>query len=180
MLVYLAHRRLLDLACAERLEPAEGFYDRWRASTERQAWWLEVCAWVGAILAEPIYWQRVPTFRHVRAGTPGYAVHAESDFGHNPHTINLWAPLVVTEARALRVGNHWTRPMGPGELVLFPGGVLHGSPDAVDDDRTSIDARFLIERDYRDTLNRSAVAGVRLAVGAYYGAPDELPPHRAT
>lgn len=176
MLVYLGHRRLLDIATLERFMPPEGFYQRWRESKALQAYWLEVCAWVGAVLGERVYWQRVPTLRDVRAGTVGYPLHAESDFGHNVHTVNLWAPLVPTEPRALRVGTHWSRAMEPGELVLFPGALLHGSPDAVEQDRLSIDARFLIDRDYRDSLNRSRVVGTRLAAPAYYGEPGELPP----
>jgi hypothetical protein len=180
VIVYLACGPLYELAQLERWEPPGGFYDRWRASPERQALWRAVCRWTCERLGEPLYWQRVPTFRHVRAGSAGYPLHREADFGHNRYTVNLWAPLVPALEGALLFGEvpgpapRHSRAIGPGQCILFPGNMPHGSPEALEADRWSIDARFLPERAYVDTEARSAVAGVRLAVGAYYGHPRDL------
>lgn len=122
--------------------------------------------------------QRVPSFRvHYPGAIASREFHRDSDYNHQPGTINYWLPL--TEAFATNTFWVETEPdsgefspieMVPGELLRFDALRLrHGSyANETGMSRVSLDFRVIPLSEHRYSGLRSGASGIPLQLGGYY------------
>jgi hypothetical protein len=134
--------------------------------------------WILPLYGEDLAVQRVPTFRVHRPG--GVAVsefHKDSDYNHQPATMNYWLPLT----RAFGTNSMWIEDT-PGSdtyspVVVARGEVFrfdavnnrHGNyPNHTDVSRVSFDFRAMPLREFVDHGKSTVNAGRRMDLDGYY------------
>jgi hypothetical protein len=133
---------------------------------------------IGPRYGEDLCVQRVPTFRvHYPGAVAVREYHRDSDYHHDPATINFWLPLTP----AFGTNTIWiesapdSADFAPVELV--PGQVLrfdavrltHGNQsNDTPATRVSFDFRVLPLRRYRDSGLSTVTSGRRLRLDDYY------------
>lgn len=127
---------------------------------------------------EDLVVQRVPTFRVHRPGAVAVSTfHKDSDFNHQPATVNHWLPLT----RAFSTNSMWIESApGAGDFApveVVPGEVLrfdavnyqHGNyANDTDVSRVSFDFRIIPMSEYQDTGLSTVNAGTRMDLTSYY------------
>jgi hypothetical protein len=131
-------------------------------------YWKRICAKMEHLFGEPLVCQRIPTVRHYHPHEKApYGRHQDTEFGHPSPLYNLWIPFTQVPKGLLHTATQENVAIGPGRALIFCSSDWHHvEPSPVE--RYSVDARFIPERLYHDTNERSAVAGVRIARGDYY------------
>jgi len=140
---------------------------------------------IAPLFGEPVYVQRVPTLRiSLPNGTAVSHFHRDSEFHHQPATVNFWLPL----SPAFGTNTVWIESapdrgdFGPADLV--PGQVLqfdainlrHGNRcNETGRTRVSFDFRVIPRRLYRSTGQYTVTSNMRMEIGEYYMTLDQLP-----
>jgi hypothetical protein len=134
--------------------------------------------WLAPRYDEDICVQRVPSFRvHYPHATASREFHRDSDYNHQPGTVNYWMPLT----EAFETNSVWieTEPgaeefhpvrLTPGHILRFDALRLkHGSlPNETGLSRVSFDFRVIPLSSHRYSGLRSGSSGVPLELGGYY------------
>jgi GTP cyclohydrolase FolE2 len=140
---------------------------------------------IAPLFAEPVYAQRVPTFRvSLPYGTAVARYHRDAEYHHQLGTINFWLPLT----RAFDTNTIWVeskprwedyRPVSllPGQVLQFDAVALrHGNQrNETGRTRVSFDFRVIPRSRYRSTGLRTVNSGIPLEPGQYYTAVSARP-----
>ena len=134
--------------------------------------------WILPQYGEDLAVQRVPTFRVHRPGSVAVSeFHKDSDYNHQPATLNYWLPLT----RAYGTNSMWIED-SPGSdtfspAVVEPGEVFrfdavnnrHGNyPNDTDTSRVSFDFRAIPLRLFVDEGKSTVNAKRRMDLSGYY------------
>lgn len=134
--------------------------------------------WILPLYEEDLAVQRVPTFRVHRPGSVAVSeFHKDSDYNHQPSTMNYWLPLT----RAFGSNSMWIEDT-PGSdtyapAVVAPGQVFrfdavnnrHGNyPNHTDVSRVSFDFRAMPLREFVDAGKSTVNAKRRMDLDGYY------------
>lgn len=145
---------------------------------------------IAPLFGEPVYVQRVPTFRiSVPNGTAVSRFHRDSEFHHQPATVNFWLPLTPAFATntvwvesAPDRGDFGPAELDPGQVLQFDAIKLrHGNQrNETGRTRVSFDFRVIPCRLYRSTGRYTVTSNMRMEIGEYYMTLDQLPQRSAT
>jgi ectoine hydroxylase-related dioxygenase (phytanoyl-CoA dioxygenase family) len=122
-------------------------------------------------------YQRIPTFRvQLPSNVAVGEFHRDSDYGHDPHEINLWVPITpVFRESAVWIedpdGVSYTPwPCQPGQVLIFDGaGTKHGNvPNLSGFTRVSFDFRIMSHMFYQESERRSINSKMRFVKGDFW------------
>lgn len=145
---------------------------------------------IAPLLPERVCAQRVPTFRVSQPGSTAVTeYHRDSDYNHQPATVNFWIPLT----KAFGTNTLWVesapdrgdfRPvtLDPGQMLQFDAVQLRHGNQVNDTGRTrvSFDLRVVPLSQFRATRLRTVTNHVQLDIGEYYTVLDDTRQQRAT
>ncbi len=130
------------------------------------------------LFTEPVCVQRIPTFRVSQPG--GVAVsayHRDSEYHHQPGTVNFWVPLtdaygtnaIWVESEPDR-GDYHPIKLQHGQILQFDAVRLrHGNPqNDTGRTRVSFDLRAIPVSQFRSAGLRTVTNKVPLDIGEYY------------
>lgn len=132
------------------------------------------------IFAEPLVYQKKPTFRVQYTGNVGVGeFHKDKDYHHNRAEVNIWLP--VTEAYGNNTiwveskedaGDYHPIRVSPGQFLQFNGCHLkHGNKiNDTGKTRVSFDFRVIPQSQYKENPDAgvSVVRGIKFVLGGYY------------
>jgi hypothetical protein len=141
---------------------------------------------IARLVAEPVYVQRVPTFRvSFPSGTAVSRYHRDSEYHHQPGTINFWVPLTpafgtntIWVESEPDLGDFHPIDLMPGQLLRFDAiGLRHGNQrNDTGQARVSFDFRVIPQSSYRATGQRTVSSRIPMEIGQYYVAMPDAPP----
>lgn len=128
--------------------------------------------------AEPIAYQRIPTFRvHLPGNVAVGEFHRDRDYQHSDVELNYWIPLTACWGTntmwvesAPDAGDYRPVAMRYGQILAFNGvGLRHGNHvNVTDHTRVSMDLRVVPMSKYRDSDRLTINTKMRFAIGDYF------------
>jgi hypothetical protein len=163
----------------------KAFYDAWATSAQLPALFAGfVRAQVARWVAEPFYWQAVPTFRVQLPGNVAVGTfHTDADYHHPAGEVSFWVPLTAAhDSSSVWIegddGLLHAPSVGPGQVVEFSAvSRRHGNqPNGTGRSRVSFDFRCLPVRLLPEVEGPpSEHYRLRFVPGGYY-APEAVAP----
>ena len=155
------HRKFYD--GFERIEPT---------------YWRFLRQQIALLFAEPVYVQRVPTFRtSFPDGTAVSRYHRDSEYHHQAGTMNFWVPMTpafggnsIWVESEPDLGDFRPVELSPGEFLRFDAIELRHGNQQNDTGRTrvSFDFRVIPQSSYRATGQHTVSSRTPLELGHYY------------
>lgn len=129
--------------------------------------------------SQPIFYQKIPTFRVQIPGNVGVGeYHTDAEYGHTVGALNVFLPMVdVTKHNTIWAESEYMKGdyepilLNYGEYALWDGVTnRHGNKlNPSDETRVSVDARLLEAGKYnKDSTNSSINMKVKLGPGGYF------------
>jgi ectoine hydroxylase-related dioxygenase (phytanoyl-CoA dioxygenase family) len=122
-------------------------------------------------------YQTIPTFRvQLPSNVAVGEFHKDSDYGHDPHEVNIWVPLTpVFKESAVWIEDpdgvsYKPWPVQPGQALVFDGAnTPHGNvPNRSGFTRVSFDFRILSYMFYQESERRSINSKMKFVIGEYW------------
>jgi hypothetical protein len=128
---------------------------------------------IAALIAQPFYFQAVPTFRISLPGNLAVGeFHRDADYGHPLAERTFWLPLTSAfDTNTVWIGNTAVRAE-PGDIIMFDAvGQVHGNKvNTTGKSRVSFDFRCVPVSQYQPSEARTINLGLAFAPGGYYAA----------
>ena len=173
-----AYEVLNDVATDQRTVYHKHFYDNvkntnWYSIYERFVKFI-----VLPIVGEPIYYQKIPTFRVHQPGNLAVAAyHKDSDYSHSVHEMNFFLPLTkafgnntIWAETEVGKGDYQPLEASYGETWYWNGATLmHGNKiNDTGKSRVSVDFRIIPQSKYADEGKQSVTNKTKMVLGEYW------------
>jgi len=169
-----------DVKTDQRTVYHKHFYDNVNTTNWYSLYEKFISEVVVKIVGEPIYFQKIPTFRvHQPKNLAVAAYHKDSDYSHSIHEMNFFLPLTKAFGNNTvwvesEIGKEDYLPMEAdyGELWYWNGATLkHGNKlNDTGKARVSVDFRIIPVAKYVDEGKQSITNKTKMVLGEYWKA----------
>tara|TARA_R100001463_G_scaffold1885_1_gene8100 strand:- start:3793 stop:4434 length:642 start_codon:yes stop_codon:yes gene_type:complete len=169
-----------DVKTDQRTVYHKHFYDNVNTTNWYSLYEKFISEVVVKIVGEPIYFQKIPTFRvHQPKNLAVAAYHKDSDYSHSIHEMNFFLPLTkafgnntVWVESEIGKGDYLPMEADYGELWYWNGATLkHGNKlNDTGKARVSVDFRIIPVAKYVDEGKQSITNKTKMVLGEYWKA----------